>query len=707
MFATGIFIGLLAFTAPTDAMPVVAAVAVADPDADWPGSRLRPKIFEAWMRRIDSAGGVYPWNRRYANGRVFQAWAALLAGVQEAAPSERQRMGQRLRDYVLGGPMLPLGRPGTTLPLPGSEVGDFDMALIGCVSLLGLFENDSLLIPNDVFVHLLKTVNGLFGQASQEEFEVGVLRFPETENHVFMTEGCRLLSNEMLLRNARQLPELMALRDSLEAAGVVIDNQGGPLRKLLLKAMAQILKQGFFEFNARVYQRFTVHALLNLHAFSHDSAVRDGAAITLDYLGALFALQSCEGVRWGPYRRSSEAYDDSSLYARDAVASFFAVHSGVYPWDDDPDTGLWRWNLAHAGMALWATLLPYRPPTAIRNLLRGDKGWYEAHVASGNMLASRHSHATESYAGGPGFVLSAGGPFEAYGGANFPTPGRAFEEAPWVYDVLNRPAALLWAPTLTQPRVLKDLLHLRGSMWRAPAAKVQGHWQERRVVMQGLGDWGTWSKHTSLGPGAGVNPGLDSGEGGSMPDTVETPWHWPSQWDRVVSHTAPRTVKEGNYVDAFTLSAPSSSLPLRDLLSLNLRLTWPEKPQQTLREKGLNFAALKGLFSTPSRSTGTLEIEASEETHAHDLFIPQPDTLPFVFPLWRGWEIDSLKPSPALCRGQGHRLPHVQGYALGDSTRNFVCVDGAGHFYAFHAPSGAYTVANFSLWWRPLRRVFR
>lgn len=100
-------------------------------------------------------------------------------------------------------------------------------------------------------------------------------------------------------------------------------------------------------------------------------------------------------------------------------------------------------------------------------------------------------------------------------------------------------------------------------------------------------------------------------------------------------------------------------------------------------------------------------MEALEETKAHDLYLPPPDTLPFVFPLWQGWEIDSLLQRPALCRGQGHRLPHVQAYALGDSTRNFVCVDGAGHFYAFHAPSGAYAVANFSLWWRPLRRVFR
>jgi hypothetical protein len=624
----------------------------------WPGEALRPKIFEAWQRRIDSAGGVYAWNRRNANGRVFQVWATLLSGVSEAAPAERQRMGQRLRDYVLNPPLLPLGRPGTTLPVPGSGEGDYDMAIIGCVSLLGLFERDTLLLPNDVFVHLLKTVAGLFGQASQDEFEVGVLRFPETENHLFMTEGCRLLSNEMLMRNTRGLPGLRVLRDSLEEAGTVIDNARGPLRNLLLKMMAQILRQGFFETNARVYQRFTVHALLNLHAFSQDADLREGAAITLDYLGALFALQSCEGVRWGPYRRSSEAYADSSLYARDAVASFFAVHSGVYPWDDDPDTGLWRWQIGHAGMALWAVVLPYRPPAAIVRLLRGDKGWYEARVSSGGMRASRHGRPTETYAGGPRFVLAAGGPYESYGGTNFPTVGRAFDDAPWVYDMLNRPAALLLAPTTTRPRVLNDLLHLRGSMWRAPKAEVKvekdADAEKFEVSMSGLGNWGQGS------PGA-----RSSG-----------PWHVPEGW---------ANTQNGQDIH------PGQRWALNEL-GLSISITWPDKPKiskpfgDTLPAEGqVTVSDLSG-ESRPSRVV---------------------DTLPFAFPFWRGWEIDSLKPTLAHCQGPPQRQPHVHAFVLGDTVQSFICVDGRGHFYAYHAPSQAYAVANFSLWWRPLRRVFQ
>ena len=57
-------------------------------------------------------------------------------------------------------------------------------------------------------------------------------------------------------------------------------------------------------------------------------AATAGAGCLLDYLSTLFAFQSYGSLRYGPYRRSSEAYQDTSLIGRDAACSFFASKAG-------------------------------------------------------------------------------------------------------------------------------------------------------------------------------------------------------------------------------------------------------------------------------------------------------------------------------------------------------------------------------------------
>lgn len=680
------------------ASPIQAMPALAKPA--WAGDSLRPVIFESWRRVMDSAGGVHAWSRRTAASRVFQEWAVQLADAAGADEDERRGVGEKLRRYVLHPPIQKLGRTGTSMSAGGD--GDFDMTLVSCLSLLGLFEKDSLLLPNDVFVHLLHRVDGLYGQDSEHDFEVVVVRYPETENHLLMTEGCRALTNDLVMRNTRRLPELDRLRDSLQSRGVVLDNARGGLKRLLLRMMSQILRQGFFEFNARIYQRFTLHALLNLQAFASDPALREGAQICLDYLSALFALQSCEGVRWGPYRRSSEIYADSTLYDRDAVTSFYGAHSGVMPWSADPDTGFWARRPIEAGMALWAVILPYRIPPAILAMLQGDKGWYGATVVSGAMQRGRQGLPTEQYAGGPHFLLVGGGAYESYSGANFPTPGRFWQDAPWVYDALSRPAALLLAPRATRPYLLGDLLHVRGSLWQAPMASLQGS------TLVGLGGLGRM-------PGLGQNPaspfsvppswGMPTVERSGL--NLRQTWHWP-QW---------RLTVQAQWPDSDRLSQGNLSPVAIEVIPDSIAPTLPQAVEGEsgwLRQKG-------GLWQYQSRQGYRFEGKAEDKGWSRGQWTERDSTasarsrldgvegkasLPFAFPFWRGWEIDTNRLASAGCRGPKSGRPHVRAYAMADTAQNFVCVDGQGHFYAYHARSGAYVVANFSLWWHPLRRVY-
>jgi hypothetical protein len=627
----------------------------------------RSNLFEAWMGRMDVAGGVHAWDRRNSSRYVFQEWTVLLESVKEAEMSERKRMGERLTRYFLEPPLKPLGRTGTQIPVPGSE-GDYDMTLVACLSFLGLFEADTVLLPNPVFVHLLGTLSGLFGQSVQGPFEVGPWRFPETENHVFMTEGSRLLGNEMLVRNVRGLPALRRMRDSLEKAGVVVQNDRGPLRRLILQMMSRIMKHGFFEINARVYQRYTLHALLNLQAFSRDVAVQTGATVLLDYLSALFALQSCESVRWGPYRRSSETYEDSTVIQRDAVTSYFAVQSGRFPWSMDPDTGLWAREWTHAGMALWSEVMPYRVPSAIRRLLQGERGWFVAEIRSGLTAAARTGQVSEAYVGGPHFVFAAGGPHESFGGTNFPTEGRAWSDAPWVYDILNRPAALVLAPSANRPRVLSDLPHFRGSLWKAPFATVVPARTDSSFAVEVFG-FGKWEQGSGpLHMPASFGKGMPRSGSKRDDDSTSIQWTWPD-W------------------------------------GLNLQVQWPKHPQVS--------PVWRDTLDTPMRWILRPWLREGDSSMPGGHHWAQ-DSLPFAHPFWRGWELDSTAKTPARCLmaepGLSPRHPHVRAFALPAPNEaekiDFVCADGQGHFYAFHAGTKSFVSGNFSLWWRPLRRVF-
>ena len=426
-----------------------------------------PVILEAWKHRVDRNKGVHAWNRRNDGMRVFQEWIALLTLARGKSPEEKRRAGLSLQRYVVAGDLRPLGFIGTSLPMPGYDEGDFDMSLLGCSSLLGLFQDDPLLLTDTTMAHLIKNVVRTWGQTPKAYFDVVFVSVPETENHLFMTESTRLLTNQLILENRRGLRSLSALADSLRLAGVVIDNGQGTLKRLLLKMMQQAMRKGFFEFNAQIYQRFTLHALDNLYTFSRDAAVAEGAACLLDYLSTVFAFQSYDGVRYGPYRRSSEVYEDSSLIGHDAVCSFFALQSGAFGPEAGAPGGLWRTHTAHAHMALFSAVLGYRVPPPILAYMRDRPDGYEAEIRSAYAGSGRRKRPTEAYTGGKEWLLTAGGRYESYAGPNFPTLRFWFSDAPWVYDVITRPGSLLLSPSREKPRLIKDILHFRGSHWRS------------------------------------------------------------------------------------------------------------------------------------------------------------------------------------------------------------------------------------------------
>jgi hypothetical protein len=682
-------------------MPDSMAVEPAAPNQ---ADRHLPVILEAWKHRVDMNHGVHAWNRKHDGMRVWQEWISLLTLARGETPEVRKRTGLQLQRYVVGGDIKPLGFIGTSLPVPGYDDGDFDMSLLGCASLLGLFEDDRVLLTDATLLHLIKKVFRIWGQDPKAHFDVGFVSVPETENHLFMTESSRFLTNQLIWENRRGLPQLTNLRDSLVRSGEIIDNSQGTLKRLLLQVMQQTMRKGFFEFNAQIYQRFTIHALDNLFSFSRDRAVADGAGCLLDYLSTVFAFQSYDAVRYGPYRRSSEVYDDISLIGNDAACSFFGIQSGAFAWKADPRRGLWHSHTAHASMALYSAVLKYRVPEPILTFMRSRPGEYRAEIRSAYAGNGSRKRLTEVYQGGRNFLLTAGGRYETYAGPNFPTYRYWFGDAPWVYDVITRSSSLLLDPRKERPGELKDILHFRGSQWRSNNMAIHRNFLYGYSPVDAFNS-PEWPQHVPAGwPSDGATHA-----------TRDFDFRFIDRSDAgvylVLSRLRPsRTYLKWGYqkflrggVEVVDTGRVSSLEALRErtLANNTPKARWPLGPR---RYTYIDFSgtAIQLNSRYDGDKEGIVRIEEAEPAEA-GREIPAV-SLPFPYP----W-------SPDLPAGAGttalagflgmnkaeNPLFQVEMYAPWKGK--IALSDGRGNMYVFHPATGAYCVSNFREWWNPRR----
>lgn len=650
-----------------------------------------PGVLAAWKHRVDRNGGVHAWNRRNVGMRVFQEWIALLTLARDKGPEARRRAGLALQRYVVAGDLKPLGFIGTSLPMPGYDEGDFDMSLLNCSSLLGLFQDDRLLLTDTVLVHLVKNVVRTWGQAPKAHFEVVFVSVPETENHLFMIESTRFLTNQLIWENRRGLRSMSVLADSLRAARVEIDNSDGRLKRLLLKMMQQAMRKGFFEFNAQIYQRFTLHALDNLYTFAHDAAIAEGAACLLDYLSAVFAFQSYDAVRYGPYRRSSEVYDDSTLIGHDAVCSFFALQSGAFGPEAGAPGGLWYTHTSHAHMALFSAVLAYRVPPPILAYMRGRGIEYAAEVRSAYAGSGRRQRPTEAYAGGKDWLLTAGGRYEPYEGPNFPTLRYWFSDAPWVYDVITRPGSLLLGPAREKPRLVKDILHFKGSHWRSNNLALH-----RNFLY-------------------GYTP-TDAHNRPDWPQHVPEGWKWDGRTDStrdfdfrfldrsdagvyiVLSRVRPaRTWIRWGYqkflrggIEVIDTARVASLAALRDttLAHNATRPRWPVGPRRyTYVDFSGTHLGLNARYD--GKRDGIARIRAPKADSSARASIPPVPAIPSASA--------SAKAPPA------HPLFRVEAFAPWRGT--VAMADGEGGFFLINPRTGGWCRGDFRNWWNPRREA--
>jgi hypothetical protein len=210
-------------------------------------------------------------------------------------------------------------------------------------------------------------------------------RHRETENHFLMTESSRYLTNQ--------------LRKKLGDPARGYDNARNGFDGWMMRHLGTFLRGHFEEYNARPYQGYTVDALTNLHGFAEGEGVARSAGMVLDYLAAVFAVQSNGLRRHGPLRRQARYADAQLTYDHDTETARFALLAGNTQYLA-PFAGRVPYG---SHFMLSAALGSYRVPDPILDLMvRKDQGPYYQRF---------HHDGVEIYASSPRYMISAGGVF--------------------------------------------------------------------------------------------------------------------------------------------------------------------------------------------------------------------------------------------------------------------------------------------------------
>jgi len=242
------------------------------------------------------------------------------------------------------------------------------------------------------------------------------LRIPGTENHIFIIETARYLTNQLLFQQTWD-PQYDNNHNGGEGKPPLVD--------VFLRMLQKVLISDFEEYNSRPYQNYTMVALLNLATYSYDDRVTLAARMALDYVSAKVAVSTCDLRRSTPLRRRNEPDyygPDSKLIHGvdvDPQTYFYAGLAGTTAiWGGYVDSSA-AYAIVHAG------LRDYRVPDSTLDLFINPWKYYQRfHHAALTVRGDAHQFVDELYVRSPGYLISAGGnPTDYSGVANIYVDG--------------------------------------------------------------------------------------------------------------------------------------------------------------------------------------------------------------------------------------------------------------------------------------------
>jgi hypothetical protein len=384
------------------------------------------------------------------------------------------------------------------------HAGDYDMRLLGIIRAYYEFgtslDNVDPKLRAYIADHLL-TVNG---PASKRVDYLKIYELPtpvpETENHLWMTESARYLTNNILSQR---------LKDAGKAVPKDLDNDQNGMTAYLLQRMQNMLVKDSYEINARPYDRLTYAALVNLVDFATAYSgpcfvvappgmpsspttcdVARAARNCLDFQTAKFAAGSNELRRAAPFRRKPEFRDYPRFWTTggdDLTWRHFGLIGGSSEFKRDR---YYRLMQGSEGILIDTYQAAYRPPVMVTDLLRyppGSSPYLQSFHAT-----ERDTNEVEIYYRDRDYLISAGGHFD---------PGTGFVNA-GLHDIdaltFNALELAAGEDGWTQPTTLMPTLE--GSDTR-DFVRIAGSTDPRKRI------------NTCVAPGfaCGMNPVLPAG----------------------------------------------------------------------------------------------------------------------------------------------------------------------------------------------------
>lgn len=332
-------------------------------EAYMPSSGLTQELLEEWASK-----GLPDWKR---DGKVLAPRVAL-------AKLFLNRDVPQVNEYLAG--KVPWGRPGSTWPL--HPEGDYDFTLVPLTTLLYLLGDTPEILYPATREHLLSVL--LCEEGGKTETGVprtlGLIR--DTENHILMREGSRYLKNRWLHLHGNREERF--------------DNEKNGLEVWMLHYLRNLEEASLHEFNSMPYSGYTLTALLNIEAFASEP-VRLAAKDLLDRLNWNYALGSLSYRRFPPMRRQL-GYSRVTTLGQDYHTALIKVWMSLRPGTFPPT------EMGRGGHhAILAALLPYRLPKETARWIEAKPSHYFVQIGHGPKASP------EIYAGGPGYLLSAGG----------------------------------------------------------------------------------------------------------------------------------------------------------------------------------------------------------------------------------------------------------------------------------------------------------
>lgn len=329
------------------------------PDDD---AELREALLDYW-----SSQPLPDWRKR---GKV-EAPRIILACL-----FERKRI-REVNDYLCK--QKPAGVTGSTWKL--NPHGDYDFTLMALTPLLYFFGNKPGLLYPKTLKHLVNTLLISHGGSFQRAVPGTAGLVEDTENHLLMTNGSYYLKNRWLRLHGHRERKY--------------DNTRNGLQRKLLDYLLEIYHCGLYEFNSAPYEGYTLSALLNLQGFAGDS-VQLMAERILDRLNWEYAFGSWHFKRFPPFRRRYDRAGRTNLQG-DYQGAMMKTWVSFY--NDSLELSVKRGK----HQALWAAVMPYRPPDRVVNLVCDKKKPYYVKMGHG------WNSSPEIYSGGRYYFLSAGG----------------------------------------------------------------------------------------------------------------------------------------------------------------------------------------------------------------------------------------------------------------------------------------------------------